>query len=283
LAALGYVEGKSITIEYRYAEDKLERLPALAEELVRLNADVIIAPTTVEVRAAKGATKLIPIVFYNVPDPVGSGLVTNLARPGGNVTGFSNINALLSGKRLEILKETIPKLTRVAILWDPKNPASAEQWKDSQEPARQLGLQLHSMEVSSADRYETAFRDAVKARSGAVLMTQSTLSAANRPRIVELAAKNRLPAISTRKEYVTLGGLMSYGADDTESYQRAAVMVDKILKGGKPADLPVEQPKKFEFIINLKAAKQIGLTIPPNVLARADKVIKEASAKAGGR
>ena len=274
LAALGYVEGKSITIEYRYAEDKLERLPALAEELVRLNADVIIAPTTVEVRAAKGATKLIPIVFYNVPDPVGSGLVTNLARPGGNVTGFSTINALLSGKRLEILKETIPKLTRVAILWDPKNPASAEQWKDSQEPARQLGLQLHSMEVSSADRYETAFRDAVKARSGAVLMTQATLVSANSPRVVGLAAKNRLPAISTRKEYVTLGGLMSYGADDTESYQRAAVMVDKILKGAKPADLPVEQPTKFEFIINLKAAKQIGLTIPPNLLARADKVIR---------
>ena len=274
LAALGYVEGKSITIEYRYAEDKLERLPALAEELVRLNADVIIAPTTVEVRAAKGATKLIPIVFYNVPDPVGSGLVTNLARPGGNVTGFSTINALLSGKRLEILKETIPKLTRVAILWDPKNPASAEQWKDSQEPARQLGLQLHSMEVSSADRYETAFRDAVKARSGAVLMTQATLVAANSPRVMGLAAKNRLPAISTRKEYVTLGGLMSYGADDTESYQRAAVMVDKILKGAKPADLPVEQPTKFEFIINLTAAKQIGLTIPPNLLARADKVIR---------
>ena len=197
-----------------------------------------------------------------------------MARPGGNVTGFSTINALLSGKRLEILKETIPKLTRVAILWDPKNPASAEQWKDSQEPARQLGLQLHSMEVSSADRYETAFRDAVKARSGAVLMTQATLFAANSPRVVGLAAKNRLPAISTRKEYVTLGGLMSYGADDTESYQRAAVMVDKILRGAKPADLPVEQPTKFEFIINLKAAKQIGLTIPPNLLARADKVIR---------
>src|SRR5215467_7167444 len=163
LAALGYIEGKSIIVEYRYAEDKLDRLPALAEEVVRLNVDVIIAPTTVEVRAAKNATKTIPIVFYNVPDPVGSGLVNSLARPGGNITGFSTINALLSGKRLEILKETIPKLTRVAILWDPRNPASAEQWKDSQEPARQLGLQLHSMEVSSAEKYEIAFHDAVKA------------------------------------------------------------------------------------------------------------------------
>src|SRR5215475_1733420 len=219
LAALGYIEGKSITIEYRYAEDKLERLPALADELVRLNVDVIIAPTTVEVRAAKGATKTIPIVFYNVPDPVASGLVSSLARPGGNITGFSTINALLSGKRLEILKETIPKLTRVAILWDPKNPASAEQWKDSQEPARQLGLQLHSMEVSSADKYETAFRDAVKVRSDAVLMTQSTLGAANSPKIVDLAVKNRLPTISTRGEYVIAGGLMSYAAADSESFK----------------------------------------------------------------
>jgi putative tryptophan/tyrosine transport system substrate-binding protein len=274
LAGLGYIEGKSIMIEYRYAEDKLERLPALAGELVRLNADVIIAPTTIEVRAAENATKTIPIVFYNVPDPVGSGLVNTLARPGGNITGFSTINALLSGKRLEILKETIPKLTRVAVLWDPKNPASAEQWKDSQEAARQFGLQLHSMEVSSADKYESAFKEAVKARSGAVLVTQSTLGAANSPRMVELAIKNRLPAISTRKDYVTLGGLMSYGADDTESYQRAAVMVDKILKGTKPGDIPVERPIKFEFVINLKTAKQIGLTIPPNVLARADKVIR---------
>ena len=274
LAGLGYIEGKSITLSIAMPRIRLERLLPLAEELVRLNVDVIIAPTTVEVRAAKGATKTIPIVFYNVPDPVGSGLVNSLAQPGGNITGFSTINALLSGKRLEILKETIPKLTRVAVLWDPKNPASAEQWKDSQEPARQLGLQLHSMEVSSADKYESAFNEAVKARSGAVLMTQSTLGAANSPKIVELAAKNRLATISTREDYVMLGGLMSYGADDTESYQRAAAMVDKILKGTKPADIPVEQPKKFEFIINLKAAKQIGLAIPPNVLARADRVIR---------
>ena len=270
----GYVEGKTVTIEYRYAEDKLDRLPALAEELVRLNVDLIIAPTTVEARAAKAATKTIPIVFYNVPDPVDSGLVGSLARPGANITGFSTINALLAGKRLELLKEMIPKLTRVAVLWDPQNPSSAQQWKEVAEPARGLRLQLYSMEVSSADKFESAFREAVKARSGALLVTQSTLNAANSPRVVELAAKNLLPAIYTRDERVTQGGLMSYGADDAESHQRAAVMIDKIFKGTKPADIPVEQPTKFEFVINLKAAKQIGLTIPPNLLVRAQRVIK---------
>jgi putative ABC transport system substrate-binding protein len=274
LRTLGYIEGKTLTIEYRYAEDKLDRLPALAEELVRLNVALIIAPTTVEVRAAMRATKTIPIVFYNVPDPVASGLVDSLARPGANITGFSTINAQLAGKRLELLKETVPKLTRVAVLWDPENPSSVQQWKEIQQPARELGLQLHSMEVSSADKYESAFNEAVKARSGALLVTQSTLGATNSPRVAGYAVKNRLPAIYTRGEYVRSGALMSYAADDTESYQRAAVMVDKILKGAKPAEIPVERSTKFEFIINLKAAKQIGLTIPPNVLVRADKVIK---------
>jgi putative tryptophan/tyrosine transport system substrate-binding protein len=274
LRALGYVEGKTVTIEYRYADDKLDRLPALAEELVRLNIDLLIAPTTIEVRAAMRATKTIPIVFYNVPDPVGSGLIDSLARPGANVTGFSTINALLSGKRLEILKETVAKLSRVAVLWDPKNPASAQQWKDSQQPAQELGLQLHSMEVSSADKYESAFKDAAKVRSNGLLVTQATLVAANIPRVVHLAIQNRLPSISHGEEYVAIGGLMSYGADDAERFHRAAVIVDKILKGTKPADIPVEQPRKFKFIINLKTAKQIGLTIPPNVLARGDKVIK---------
>ena len=274
LGTVGYVEGKTITIEYRYAEDKLDRLPALAEELVRLNVDLIIAPTTVEVRAAMRATKTIPIVFYNVPDPVASGLVDSLARPGANITGFSTINAQLAGKLLELLKETVPKLTRVAVLWDPQNPSSVQQWKEMQQPARELGLQLHSMEVSSADKYESAFKEAVKARNGALLVTQSTLGATNSLRVVEYAAKNRLPAIYTREDYVSSGALMSYGADDTESYQRAAVMVDKILKGVKPAEIPVERSTKFEFVINLKTAKQIGLMIPPNVLVRADKVIK---------
>ncbi len=274
LRELGYVEGKTVTIEYRYAQDKLDRLPALADELVRLNVDLLIAPTTVEVRAAKSATKTIPIVFYNVPDPVGSGLIDSLARPGANITGFSTLNALLSGKRLELLKETLPKLTRTAVLWDPQNPASVQQWKNSQQPARELGLQLYSLQVSSADKYGDAFKDAVEARSGAILLTQATLLAANLPLVVQLTAKNRLPSIYHGQEYVTLGGLMSYGPDDTERFRRAAVIVDKILKGVKPADLPVEQPTDFEFAINLKTAKQIGLVIPPNVLARADRVIR---------
>lgn len=274
LGTLGYIEGKTVTIEYRYAQDELGRLPALANELVRLNVDLIIAPTTVEVRAAKNATKTIPIVFYNVPDPVGSGLVHSLAQPGGNITGFSNINALLSGKRLETLKETIPRLTRVAVLWDPQNPSSVQQWKDSQQPARELGLQLHSMEVSSVDKFEDAFKDAVQSKSAALLVTQATLLAANFPLVIELTTKNRLASIYHGQEYVTRGGLMSYGANDTERFQRAAVIVDKILKGAKPADLPVEQPSKFELAINLKTAKQMGVTIPQKVLARADRVIR---------
>jgi putative ABC transport system substrate-binding protein len=274
LRALGYVEGRTVAIEYRYAQDKLDRLPALADELVRLNVDLLIAPTTVEVRAAMNATKTIPIVFYNVPDPVGSGLVDSLARPGANITGFCTINALLSGKRLELLKETLPKLSRMGVLWDPQNPSSVQQWKDSQQPARELGLQLHSMPVSNVDKYHDTFNDAVQARSTALLVTQATLFAATFPLVAELATKNRLPSIYHGQEYVTSGGLMSYGADDRERFQRAAVIVDKILKGAKPAELPVEQPTKFELAINLKTAKQIGVTIPPQVLARADRVIK---------
>jgi ABC-type uncharacterized transport system substrate-binding protein len=274
LREVGYIEGKNITIEYRYADDKFDRLPALADELVRLKVEVIIAPATAEVLAAKNATKTIPIVFYNVPDPVETGLVDSLARPGGNITGFTTIQAVLAGKRLELIKETVPRLSRVAVLWDPQNPASAEQWKASQLPARGLGLQLHSMEVSSADRFEGAFKEAVKARSGALAVTQNTLAASNQKRVVDLAAKNRLPAIYTGGNYVDGGGLMSYGPDEAERFKRLAVFVDKILKGTKPADIPVEQPMKFEFIVNLKAAKQIGLTIPPNVLVRAQRVIR---------
>ena len=271
---LGYIEGKNITIEYRYADDQLHRLPALAEELVRLKIDLLIAPTTVEARAAKNATRTIPIVFFNVPDPVASGLVDSLARPGGNITGFTTLSAVLAGKRLELLKETVPNLSRVAVLWDPRNPTSAQQWKESQLPAREMGMQLHSMEVSSFDKFESAFKEAVKARSAALAVTQNTLVASNQRRVVELTAKNRLPAMYTNGTYVANGALMSYGPDQAESFRRVASMVDKILKGTKPADIPVEQPTKFEFAINLKAAKQIGLTIPPNVLVRADKVIR---------
>jgi putative ABC transport system substrate-binding protein len=236
--------------------------------------DVLLTPGTPPALAAKNATRTIPIVFYFVGDPVAAGLVDSLPRPGGNITGFTIIATVLAGKRLEILKETIPKLSRVALLWNPQDPSSAQQWKESQLPARELGLQLYSMEVSSADKYEGAFKEATKAGSGALAVTLDGLANSNQKQIAELAAKNRLPVIYARRDYVESGGLMSYGADNAEPFRRAAVLVDKILKGTKPADLPVEQPTKFELIINLKAAKQIGLTIPPNVLARADKVIK---------
>jgi putative ABC transport system substrate-binding protein len=274
LREIGYVEGKNITFEYRSAENRLDRLPSLADELVRLKVDLIITRGTPEALALKNATKTIPIVFYDVTDPVGAGLVDSLARPGGNLTGFSGIEAVLAGKRLELLKETIPQLYRVAVLWNPQDLSSAQQWKASQLPARELGLQLHSIEVSSADKYEGAFRAAAKASSDALAVIAGSLEDSNRKRIADLATKNRLPAIYSRPVFVESGGLMSYGRDRDEAVKRVPSMIDKILKGAKPADIPVEQPTKFELVINLKAAKQIGLTIPPNVLARADKVIK---------
>jgi putative ABC transport system substrate-binding protein len=274
LRDLGYVEGKNISFEYRYTEGKLDRLSAFADELVRLKIDVFLTSSTAETLAAKNASSTIPIVFYSGGDPVAGGLVDSLARPGGNITGFTFISPVLAGKRLELLKETIPKLTRVAVLWEPQDPGSAQEWKESQLPARELGLQLHSREVSSADKVESAFSEATKARSGALAVTRGSVINRNQKRIADLAAKNRLPAIYPRGDFVDSGGLMSYGADQIEPYRRIASMVDKILKGTKPADIPVEQPRKFELIINLKAAKQIGLMIPPNVLARANKIIR---------
>jgi putative tryptophan/tyrosine transport system substrate-binding protein len=275
LAALGYVEGKNIAFEYRYAEDKPERSPALADELVRLKVDVIVAGGGNDTQAAKNATTTIPIVFLeSVADPVEQGLVASLARPGGNITGFTTMATVLAGKRLELLKEAIPKLSRVAVLWNPRGTDNPPQWKESQNVARELGLQLHSMEVGNAGDFENAFKEAIKARSGALAVTRYRLSNVYQKRIIELAAKSRLPAIYYREDFVENGGLMSYGADELEPFRRAAAMIDKILKGTKPTDIPVEQPTKFEFVINLKTAKQIGLPIPPNVLARADKVIR---------
>ena len=271
---LGYIEGKNIAIEYRSADNKLDRLSALADELVRLKVDVLLTPGFNEARAAKSATRTIPIVFQLSNDPVAAGLVDSLARPGGNITGFTNIGAVLTGKRLELLKESVPKLSRVAVLWNPQNAGSSQVWKESQLQARELGLQLHSMEVSSSGQFDSAFKEATKARSAALAVLQSPLALSNQKRIVDLATKNRLPAIYYRGDFVESGGLMSYGADESERFRRAAVFVDKILKGAKPADIPVEQPTKFELIINLKAAKQIGLTVPPNLLARADRVIR---------
>ena len=274
LRDLGYVEGKNIAFEYRYANNQLDRFPALADELVRLKVDVLLTPGTPGALAFKNATKTIPIVFADVTDPVAAGLVDSLARPGGNITGFSSIEAVLAGKRLELLKEAVPKISRVAVLWNPHDPSSAQQWKESQLAARELGLQLHSMEVSSADKFESAFKEANQVRSSALFVVSSALAFSNQNRIADLAIKNRLPAIYTRGDFVDSGGLISYGPDQAERLRRVAAMVDKILKGTKPADIPVEQPTKFELIINLKAAKQISLTIPPNVLARADKVIR---------
>jgi putative tryptophan/tyrosine transport system substrate-binding protein len=271
---LGYVEGKNIAFEYRGAEGKPDRLPAVADELVRLKVDVIVTGSTVGALAAKKATTTIPIVFYNVSDPVATGLVDSLARPGGNITGITSITTVLAGKRLELLKETVPKLSRVAMLWNPQNPSNALNWKESQLPARELGLQLHSVEVSSSNRYESAFKEMIEARSSALSVIQDPLTVSNRKIIADLAIKNRLPAIYPREDFVDSGGLMSYGADRSEAFKRVAVFVDKILKGAKPSDLPVEQPTKFELVINLKTAKVLDLTIPPIVLTRATRVIK---------
>jgi putative ABC transport system substrate-binding protein len=270
----GYIEGKNIVFEFRYAEEKYERLPALADELLRIKVDLIVTPNTVTALAAKNATKSIPIVFQGVQDPVAAGLIDSLARPGGNVTGLASFGTELAGKRLELLKETLPKASRVGVLWNPSDPASTMSWKESLLTAKHLGLRLHSMEVSSADKFEAAFTEAKRAGSAAVSVSANPLATTNRKQVVDLAAKNRLPAIYPREDYVDIGGLMSYGADRADPYRRVAVFVEKILSGIKPADIPVEQPTKFEFVINLKAAKQIGLTIPPNVLARADRVIR---------
>jgi len=270
----GYIEGKNIAFEYRSADNKFDRLPALADELVRLKVDVIVTPGTAEALAAKNATRTIPIVFFGGGDPVAAGLVDSLARPGGNITGFTSIGAVLAGKRLELLKETVPNLSRVALLWDPQDPSAAQQWKESQLPARELGLQLHSMEIRSANDFESAFTEAIKARSAGLAATSGALALSNQKRVADLATKSRLPAIYSRGDFVASGGLMSYGDDRAEPYKRAASMVDRILKGANPADLPVEQPTKFQLMINLKTAKALGLTIPSIVLMRADKVIK---------
>ena len=275
LRALGYIEGKNIAFEYRYAEDKPERSPTLADDLVRLKVDVIVAGGSGDTQAAKNATKTIPIVFMeSIADPVALRFVDSLARPGGNITGFTTIATVLAGKRLAVLKEAIPKLSRVAVLWNPKTLDNEPQWKESQQVAPRLGLQLYSMEVSNLDKFEEAFKEAVKTRSEALTVTRNRLSNVYQKRIIELAAKFHLPAIYYREDFAENGGLMAYGADEVEPFRRVAAMIDKILKGTKPADIPVEQSSKFEFIVNLKTAKQLGLTIPPNVLARADRVIR---------
>jgi putative ABC transport system substrate-binding protein len=274
LLELGSVEGKNINIDYRFNEEKIEKLPDIAAELVRLNFDVIVTASTPAALAARKATPKIPIVFTEVGDPVGAGVVESLAHPGGNITGVSSLAPDLSGKRVELLKEVVPRITRLTVIRNPKNPTTAPKLKETEAAAMSFGLRLNVLEVRSPEELNDAFIALKKDRPDALAVLLDTVILDHRRRVAQLAAEARLPAIYEVRELVDAGGLMSYGTNFAERYHRAATFVDKILKGAKPADLPVEQPTKFEFIINLKAAKQIGLTIPPNVLARADKVIK---------
>jgi ABC-type uncharacterized transport system substrate-binding protein len=275
LRELGYVEGKNIVIEWQSAEGKFDRLPALATELVRLRVDIIVSAGPAPTRALKDATTTIPIVFAQEGDPVASGLVASLARPGGNITGLSGLAPELSGKRLELLKEIVPRLSRVAVFRTSTQPGNAQVLKELDLAAGALKVKLQYLDVLDPKDIETAFRAAVKGRAeAALMMVAGAVAGGHRTEILELAVKSRLPVIYATLGSVDAGGLMSYGVNINDLDRRAATYVDKILKGAKPAELAVEQPKKFEFIINLKAAKQIGLTIPPNVLARADRVIK---------
>jgi ABC-type uncharacterized transport system substrate-binding protein len=270
----GYIKGRNIVFERRFSEGKAERFPEFAAEMVRLSVDIIIVTTTPAAIAAKNATQTIPIIIPTALDPVGAGLVASLARPGGNITGLSSLSPELSGKRLELLKEVVPGMTRVAVLWNPANPANASVWKETQAAAGALGLLLYSQEVRGPPDLKGGFPLTAQARPDALLVLSDSLINMRRQQIVEFARQKRLPSVFASTEPVMAGGLMSYGPSLPDRYRRTAYYVDRILKGAKPADLPVEQPTKFEFVINLKAAKQIGLTIPPNVLARADKVIK---------
>ena len=274
LRELGYVEGKNIVLESRYAEEKLDRLPGLAAELVRLKVDIIVTAGGQATRAAKQATPTIPIVMTNDSDPVGSGFVASLARPDGNITGLSTLAPELSGKRLELLGEVVARLSRVAIIGTSTQPGHAQAIKELELAAKEFKVQIQHLDVLKPKDIETAFRAAAKGRADGVLTLTSPILRSQRAQLADLAVKNRVPAIYNDIQFVEAGGLIFYGVSFLDLDRRAATYVDKILKGAKPADLPVEQPKKFEFIINLKAAKQIGLTIPPNVLARADRVIR---------
>jgi putative ABC transport system substrate-binding protein len=274
LRDLGYVEEKNILLEYRHTEGKPDRLPRFAAELVSLKVDVIVVVGALATSAAKNATREIPIVMAIAGDPVGSGHVASLGRPGGNITGLTNLAPELGGKRLELLKEVIPGLSRVAILADSTNPIFALQLREVESAAQALKLQLQILEVREPNDFDSAFGAAKKGHAGAVSTLASAFLGGQRQKLVNFAEKSRLPAMYHTSGFVEVGGLMSYGVNNADLYRRAATYVDKILKGAKPGELPVEQPTKFELVINLKTAKQIGLTIPPSVLARADKVIK---------
>ncbi len=274
LRELGYVEGKNITIEHRSTEGHYERLPELAAELVRLKVDVIITPGTQNVLAAEQATRTIPIVMAFIGDPVGSGVVASIGRPGGNVTGLSAVGPEIVGKQLELLKEIAPKVSRVAILWNPANQGHALLLKEAEAVARPLKIQVQALEVRGSDGFTAAFGTVTRERIGAILVPADGMFILNRARIADLAARARLPAMYGLREYVEAGGLVVYGPSMRESFRHAATYVGKILKGAKPGDLPVEQPTKFELVINMKTAKVLGLTIPQSLLLRADQVIE---------
>jgi putative tryptophan/tyrosine transport system substrate-binding protein len=274
LRDLGYVEGRNIEIEYRFAKGNMERLPAVAAELVARNVDVIVAVSQPAVQAAQQATRTIPIVMFGVGDPVSTGLVANLARPGGNVTGLSQLSPELSTKRLALVREIIPEVSRVAVLSNPTNPSNPPQIRDIKAAAKALGVGLQVLEIRSSQDLDSAFLSAAQVRAGAFVTLDDLLIFNERMRIVALAAKSRLPGMYGWPDFPQAGGLISYGVDFRDMYRQAAIFVDKILKGAKPADLPVEQPTKFELVINLKTAKALGLTIPPSLLARADQVIE---------
>lgn len=274
LQSLGYSDGKNLTIAYRFAKGQHERLPGLAAELIGLKVDVLVTVGTPAAVAAKRATSKIPIVMAIVADPVGEGLVTSLAHPAGNLTGLANLDTELSQKRLEILKEVVPGLSHVAVLWNSGNPAHKRALGESESAAKALTLRLQPLDVKGPNEFKSAFSAMTREHAGALMLLADSMFVAYRARLVDFATKDRLPSMFWTRSSVEVGGLMSYGASYADLYRRAATYVDKILKGAKPADLPVEQPTKFEFFVNLKAAKQIGLTIPPQVLARADRVIK---------
>jgi putative ABC transport system substrate-binding protein len=270
---LGYIEGKNVILELRSADGKIERVPAIIAELIHLNVDIIVSGGSVVTQSAKKATKTIPIVMAQEADPVGSGLIASLARPGGNITGLATLAPELSGKQLELLKEIVPTLARVAVLESPGNSGNAPSLRETERAGRAFDVKIQRIDITHND-IESAFQMATNARADAILVLSSPFATSQRKKITTLAAQNRLPAVSDRVEFVEDGGLMTYSVSSTDLFRRAAIYVDKILKGSTPADLPVEQPTKFELVINLKTAKQIGLTVPPNFLARADRVIK---------
>jgi putative ABC transport system substrate-binding protein len=279
LQELNYIVGQNIAIEYRWAAGRDDRLPDLAAELVRMKVDVIVSTSSSAARAAQQATKTIPIVMSVSGDPVGTGLIASLARPGGNITGLTILSPELSGKRLELLKEAFPKVARVAVLWNPASPDKQLDFKETQAVARSLGVQLQSLEVRGAKDFDKVFQAATKERTQALITLSDPVTGSQGRRIMDFAAKSRLPAIYGDSAFVEAGGLMAYGPNISDLYRRAAFFVDKILKGTKPGDLPVQQPIRFELVINLDTAKKIGLSMPPELLTRADKVIKKTESR----